>query len=169
MSINVLFVCLGNICRSPTAHGVFQQRVIDHQLTDFIRVDSAGTSGWHIGNAPDPRSSRAAANRGFDLSAQRARQVTASDFEKFHYVLAMDSANLSELELIKPTGYQGVLDLFLRFGQQSHVDQSIDEKNLEVPDPYYGEGDGFETVLNLVERASDGLLQYMIQQHALGR
>ncbi len=159
MSVNVLFVCLGNICRSPTAHGIFQQRVETAGLSTLINVDSAGTGDWHIGKGPDARAAAAAARRGYDLSALRARQVSAEDFAQFDYVLAMDRDNLRNLSLIKPEDYSGRLDLFLHFGPYAEVD--------EVPDPYFGGEEGFEYVLDLVEAASDGLLKDIVARHRL--
>jgi len=146
---SVLFVCLGNICRSPTAHGVFQSLVQQHGMQDQVMVDSAGTGAWHAGESPDSRATQAASQRGYDLSKLVARQVVAADFERFDYILAMDDANLSHLEQMKPQGYQGHLGLFLGFADCSET---------EVPDPYYGGARGFEHVLDLVESASEGLL-----------
>lgn len=146
----VLFVCLGNICRSPTAHGVFQSLVDAKGLSNQISVDSAGTAAYHIGNPPDSRSSAAARKRGYDLSTLRARQAVESDFETFDYILAMDQSNLMNLRAIEPDNYAGYLGLFLDFSSQP-------EK--EVPDPYYGGDSGFEHVLDLVESASEGLLE----------
>ena len=151
--IRVLFVCLGNICRSPTAHGVMLGLLESEGLSDQVFVDSAGTAGWHIGKTPDPRSQQAALARGVDISDQRARQVSAEDFETFDYVLAMDRSNLDDLKaLYTSNGSQGTEPkLFLRaFGR------SFDEH--EVPDPYYGGEAGFRHVLDLVEDACDGLL-----------
>lgn len=145
----VLFVCLGNICRSPTAHGVFEALVNQHGLSDHIKVDSAGTAAYHVGNPPDSRSSATAAKRGYDLTPLRARQAVEADFSEFDFILAMDHANLSELRTICPIDYQGHLGLFLEFGDYSEA---------EVPDPYYGGDAGFEHVLDLVESAADGLL-----------
>lgn len=159
MTVRVLFVCLGNICRSPTAHGVFQHKVSAAGLTDRISVDSAGTGAWHVGNAPDPRASDAAAGRGYDLSSLRARQVAAADFNRFDYILAMDNDNLCNLEALRPGDYSGSLGLFLAFADGADC--------LEVPDPYYGGSGGFETVLDLVEAASDGLLDHIRAQHHL--
>lgn len=155
MTVSVLFVCLGNICRSPTAHGVFEQLLIDRQLSDSISTDSAGTAAWHVGKQPDSRSIAAAANRGCDLTPLRARQVTVNDFEHFDYILAMDESNLADLEDLCPPGYSGELSLLLKYG---------DSNTSDVPDPYYGDGDGFEQVLDLVEQASLGLLAH-IQTH----
>ncbi len=147
----VLFVCLGNICRSPTAHGVFQKMVDDAGLTDKIFVDSAGTAAWHIGKSPDARSTAHAKARGYDLSALRARQAVSADFDQFDYVLAMDKENLSNLQDICPNGAMSAPQLFL-------YEFSRKFNELEVPDPYYGGEAGFEHVLDLVEDACESLL-----------
>jgi protein-tyrosine phosphatase len=147
----VLFVCLGNICRSPTAHGVFARMVERRQLTDSIAVDSCGTGAWHAGNAPDPRAIAEAAKQGYDLTGLRARQFSIEDFERFDYILAMDRMNLDDLRALCPDSYIGHLGLFLPFGGSDVLE--------EVPDPYYGGVDGFSHVLDLVEQASQGLLQ----------
>jgi protein-tyrosine phosphatase len=149
----VLFVCLGNICRSPTADGIFNHLVTREKLDQKITVDSAGTSDWHIGKAPDARTVTAARQRGYDLSVLRARQVTARDFDEFDYVLAMDEANLLDLQRLKPSTYTGHLGLFLDFATRNDY--------REVPDPYYGGHDGFELVLDLVENAAQGLLNHI--------
>lgn len=156
--VNVLFVCLGNICRSPTADGVFQKYVEDAKLTHLINVDSAGTSGWHIGEPPDSRSVREAANRGYDLSYLRGRQVSKQDFEQFDYVLAMDKQNLLDLKALAPSNYSGHLGLFLDFSQQSDYS--------EVPDPYHGGKQGFTLVLDLIEDASNGLLKTILEKNS---
>lgn len=156
MSVSVLFVCLGNICRSPTADGIFRHQLDSAGLSHRVDVDSAGTGAWHIGRAPDPRSVAAARTRGYDLSPLRARQVTASDFEKFDYILAMDADNLRELQVLAPKDFRGHLGLFLEFAQV--------HDEAEVPDPYYGEGQGFERVLDLVEDAAEGLLRHIRQR-----
>lgn len=150
--IKVLMVCLGNICRSPTAHAVFYQRVADASLSDVIEVDSAGTGNFHIGEKPDKRARHAAKERGYDLSGLRARQVKASDFEKFDYILAMDDNNLRDLIAQCPTELRHKVQLFMEFA---------DNIDLSVPDPYYSGVDGFQLVLNLVEEASDGLLEHI--------
>ena len=157
--VSVLFVCLGNICRSPTAHGVFQGMVNSAGFGDSINVDSAGTGDWHIGHSPDQRTAQVSATKGYDLSELRARLVTSDDFAQFDYVIAMDKANLNDLNAMKPAGYSGYLGLFLDFSAQS--------KHSEVPDPYYGGEDGFELVFNLVEEASQGLLQHIQANHGL--
>ena len=148
--VKVLFVCMGNICRSPTAHGVFEKILEDHSLAHLVEVDSAGTHAYHVGDSPDNRSQEAALRRGVDLGTLRARKVTPSDFEIFDYVLAMDDDNLQNMERICPPSHRGKLRLFLEFAQE------FDET--EVPDPYYGGHRGFERVLDLIEAASVGLL-----------
>ncbi|MBQ0719939.1 MAG: low molecular weight phosphotyrosine protein phosphatase [Gammaproteobacteria bacterium] len=150
--IAVLFVCLGNICRSPTAHGVFEKRVAELGLEQQIRIDSAGTGDWHLGKQPDPRTILAAQRGGYDLRHLRARQVTALDFDLFDYILAMDGKNLANLRAMQPRHFDGTLGLFLPFGQGS-----LDE----VPDPYAGGEEGFQQVLEMVERATDGLLTHL--------
>lgn len=151
MMIKVLFVCLGNICRSPTAHGVFDSLLKREGLADKVLVDSAGTAAWHIGKAPDNRSQLAAKNRGVDLSYISARQVEASDFDVFDYILAMDNSNLEHLiELSEPVN-RNKIKLFLDFSENYSA--------TEVPDPYYGGAKGFDTVLDLVEDACEGLLK----------
>ena len=159
MSIGVLFVCLGNICRSPTAHGVFLEQVRRNGLQSRIRVDSAGTGDWHIGHSPDKRSAASALRRGYDLSALRARQVVREDFAQFDYILAMDRENLRNLQRLCPANFGGELQLFMQYGD--HPEYS------EVPDPYYGGDDDFERVVDLVENAAEGLLRHIVQQHRL--
>ena len=147
--MRVLFVCLGNICRSPTAEGVLRHKLREAGLADQIEVASAGTGDWHVGKAPDKRSQAAAKLRGYDLSAQRAQQVTRADFAAYDLILAMDNSNLRHLKALQPTKGKAELDLFLR-RYQSELD--------EVPDPYYDGDQGFEQVLDLIERASDLLV-----------
>lgn len=154
----VLMVCLGNICRSPTAQGVFEHRVRQRGLAHCIEVDSAGTSGWHINEPPDSRSIRAAQTRGYDLSAQRGRQVTERDFNEFHYMLAMDVQNLQALRALCPHNYGGYLGRLLDF--------SKNKRRLDVPDPYHGGSAGFELVLDLIEEASDGLLDHILKNRS---
>lgn len=147
--MKVLFVCLGNICRSPTAEGVFRHYVEQAGLSDKITIDSAGTAEWHIGKAPDPRTVAAAAKRGYDLRPLRGRQAQVEDFAKFDLILAMDKSNLSNLQAIQPADAKAELALYLpRFGISPD----------EVPDPYYGGEDGFELVLDMLEQASEVLL-----------
>lgn len=150
--IRVLFVCLGNICRSPTAEAVFRTRLEAQQLAHRIECDSAGTAGYHAGEAPDRRATQAALARGYDMSAIRARQVQLEDFEQFDLILAMDHSNLDELRRRADKAFQHKLKLFLEF-----ADAAVQE----VPDPYYGGREGFDQVLDLVESASEGLLQHL--------
>ena len=147
--MRVLFVCLGNICRSPTAEGVLRHKLREAGLAEQVEVASAGTGDWHVGKAPDTRSQAAAKLRGYDLSAQRARQVTRADFASYDLILAMDNSNLRHLKALQPAQGKAELDLFLR-RYQSPID--------EVPDPYYDGEQGFEQVLDLIEHASDRLV-----------
>lgn len=155
--IKVLFVCMGNICRSPTAEAVFRHYVENAGLEERIVIDSAGTHDYHIGSPPDSRTQYAARQRGYDMSTLRGRQVGSEDFERFDYVLAMDQANLSILKRLTPPGSQTQARLFLEYARH-HVER-------EVPDPYYGGADGFERVLDMVEDAAEGLLQHIRLQH----
>lgn len=159
MSVHVLFVCLGNICRSPTAHGLFQNKVDQSGLSEHIIVDSAGTGGWHAGSAPDERAQSTARERGYDISHLKARQVVQGDFEKFDFILAMDRDNLQHLLSLKPKDYKGSIGLFL--------DIANIDKNQEVPDPYYGGQAQFDTAIKLIEDASEGLLKKIRQQYEL--
>ena len=150
---------MGNICRSPTAHGVFANLVAQANLQNLITVDSAGTHAYHIGEAPDPRTQQAAQLRGIDLSNLKARKVVKSDFADFHYILAMDQANLQNLQAITPNTASARVQLFMDYAQRW--------QEREVPDPYYGGAQGFERVLDMVEDAAEGLLLHLRQQHQL--
>ncbi|MBU0622495.1 MAG: low molecular weight phosphotyrosine protein phosphatase [Gammaproteobacteria bacterium] len=156
-TVRVLFVCMGNICRSPTAEAVFRHIVEQEGLAEHIHIDSAGTHDYHVGDAPDARTQRAAKQRGYDMSMLRGRQVEAEDFKRFDYVLAMDNLNLVMLERLRPTDAQSHLGLFLDFAER--------HKEHEVPDPYHGGADGFERVLDMVEDAAGGLLRHIRQKH----
>ena len=149
--VSVLFVCMGNICRSPTAEGMFRKHVEDAGLSDRIRVESAGTHAYHVGAPPDHRSQAAAARRGVTLGRIRARRVSEADFETFDYIFAMDKDNLGELLELAPEQHREKVTLFLDFAGTG--------RTAEVPDPYYGGASGFELVLDLVEQASERLLQ----------
>lgn len=151
--IKVLFVCMGNICRSPTAEGVFRHFLRQRRLADRVEVDSAGTHGYHIGEAPDPRTQRAAAARGYDLSQLRARKVAPQDLEYFDMVLAMDRNNLDVLRRLCTPQNEPKLGLFMNYAR------NYDDE--EVPDPYYGLGHGFDLVLDMVEDASNGLIDIL--------
>ncbi len=148
--VSVLFVCMGNICRSPMAEGVFRRQVEAAGLTERIHIDSAGTHAYHVGEPPDPRAQETAARRGIDLSPLRARRVTREDIALFDYVLAMDRDNLGILRDIADPAHHERIRLFMSFAPEM--------KQKEVPDPYYGGPGGFEQVFDLVEAAAEGLL-----------
>lgn len=150
--MRVLFVCLGNICRSPTAEGMFRRHLDEAGLAGRVEVDSCGIGPWHAGKAPDARAQAAAAARGLDLSGLRARQLDDDDFGCFDYLLAMDHDNLAALEARRPAGSDAHVGLFLSFA-------GLPDR--AVPDPYYGGDDGFEEVLDLVEVASRGLVEHV--------
>ena len=154
----VLFVCMGNICRSPTAEGVFKHLIRKERLEAHFEVDSAGTHGYHVGEAPDPRTQRAAASRGYDLSNIRARKVAPQDLDYFDLVLAMDRHNLDTLAGICAPEHRKKLRLFMEYAKNFDDD--------EVPDPYYGLGHGFDLVIDMVEDASCGLIAELMQAEA---
>jgi protein-tyrosine phosphatase len=151
----VLFVCLGNICRSPTAHGVFEQLVASKGLSQQILTDSAGTHAYHVGESPDPRSQATAQAHGVDISQQCAQKVKSEDFEFFDYIIAMDSSNYHDLKQRAAEEFQDKIYRFMEFAP--------DWDNDDVPDPYYGGGNGFENVFKMVEAASDGLLTHILK------
>ncbi|MCA1805409.1 MAG: low molecular weight phosphotyrosine protein phosphatase [Xanthomonadaceae bacterium] len=157
--VRVLFVCMGNICRSPSAEGVFAALVEREGLRDQILIDSAGTHAYHVGEPPDPRAQSAALQRGIDLSGQRARKVCSEDFERFEYVLPMDLANYQILEGMRPA--QGCAEL------RRFLEYAPDLPEEDVPDPYYGGPKGFARVLDLIEEAAEGLLREIRQRHGL--
>ena len=159
--IGVLFVCTGNICRSPTAQGVFEFLLKQQQLSSRFQVDSAGTSSSHVGQAPDPRSQQVAKARGIDLSKQRARKVKSDDFQRFDYLIAMDESHYEALNrLRKDAGESSArVHLLLEFSPQLGL--------TEVPDPYYGPVNGFQRVFDVVETGCQQLLRELIQRHAL--
>lgn len=150
MTTRILFVCLGNICRSPTAHGVFEH--LAAEAGQPVYVESAGTGGWHVGDPPDRRATDEAAKRGYDLSHLRAQQVTPRDFARFDLIVAMDHSNVAALERMRPIDSETPVRLFLDFA---------DADRDEVPDPYYD--GGFDLVLDLIEDASRGLLTALAQ------
>ena len=155
--VKVLFVCMGNICRSPTAHGVFEQLIKDEKLTERLEIDSAGTHAYHVGEPPDRRAQETAQKRGIDLSYIKARKIQESDFEYYDYVLAMDKDNYDILDQACPVDYKSKLSLFLDFAPEHAFD--------EVPDPYYGGIRGFENVFDMVDAASKGLLKDIKSLH----
>lgn len=156
MKHRILFVCMGNICRSPTAEGVFRTVAGKKAPELELEIDSAGTHSYHVGHPPDDRARAAALRRGIDLSGIRARQVEPSDFTRFEYILAMDESNLSILRGMHEKGRTEQVRLFLDFAGKG--------SEREVPDPYYGGENGFEHVLDLIEDASEGLLAYLVER-----
>lgn len=155
MTLRILFVCMGNICRSPTAEGILRAKLDAAGLAEAVELDSAGTGDWHVGKAPDARAIQAAAGRGYDIGDLRARQVAKDDFQRFDLILAMDQDNLAWLEQLRP-GEGAVPELFL-----ARQGLAVDE----VPDPYYGGAAGFERVLDLLESACDGLVAEVAARH----
>jgi protein-tyrosine phosphatase len=154
--MKILFVCLGNICRSPTAEIVFRCVAAQEAPHLPLHIDSAGTAGYHVGEPPDQRTQEAARRRGYDMAALRARIVEPEDFERFDLILAMDHANLEVLRRRAPAGHRDRVRLFMEFAPEALVE--------EVPDPYYGGPTGFEQVLDLVESAARGLLRHVQEQ-----
>lgn len=152
--MKVLFVCTANICRSSTAEGVFRKLVAESPLAGKIEIDSVGTHDYHVGEAPDPRAIKHAANRGYDLGELRARQIGPDDIERSDYVLAMDDSNIRSLKAMCPTRLSQKIELLLDYGGEP------DER--EVPDPYSGKPRDFERALDLIEVACRGLLTYLI-------
>ncbi len=155
--VKVLFVCMGNICRSPTAHGVFRALVENEGLSQAIEIDSAGTHAYHVGSAPDRRAQATAQERGIDISDLVARRVEPDDFDLFDFVVAMDQDNYMSLSEICPDQHVDKIYMFMDFAD--HM------RTREVPDPYYGGPSGFDRVFDLVEAASEGLLQEIRQRH----
>jgi protein-tyrosine phosphatase len=158
-SIGVLFVCLGNICRSPLAEAVFRSLVEEAGLADRFEIDSAGTSNYHAGEPPDPRTIQVAWERGVRVE-HAARQVHARDFSSFDYILAMDSENLRRIQRARPGDTETEIRLLRSFDEEAGHDA-------EVPDPYFGGESGFEDVQDLVDRACRGLLQHLRKEHAI--
>lgn len=158
-SVSVLFVCLGNICRSPTVEAVFRHRVEQEGLKDLVRIDSCGTAAYHIGKSPDARTVAAGEARGYRLSPLRARQLSVRDFLEFDYVLGMDRDNLSDIvRLQSSAGGRATVGLFLEFAGLN--------RGAVVPDPYYGGTEGFESVLDLAEQGSERLLSLLKERHS---
>lgn len=161
MNFRVLLVCMGNICRSPTAEAVLRHYIRHYRLGDKVEVDSAGTHGYHVGEAPDARTQRAALARGYDLSQLRARKVARQDLDYFDLILAMDRTNLDNLQRMASPEQQGKIRLFMDYAKNFEDD--------EVPDPYYGLGYGFDLVLDMVEDAALGIVDELAGKAALKR
>jgi len=149
--VKVLFVCLGNICRSPTAEGVFRHLVQKQKLEKFLEIDSAGTHAYHVDAPPDERAQAACARRGIDIAHLRGRRATADDIRQFDYILAMDRENYENLLAICPAGHEPKVRLFMEFAPN--------RREREVPDPYFGGISGFDRVLDMIEDAAQGLLE----------
>jgi len=156
-NISVLFVCLGNICRSPLAEGIFREVASERGLADAVRIDSAGTGAWHIGCAPDPRAIAVAKRHGIDISALRGRQVEAADFSRFDLVLSMDARNLRVLRQLSPLNAPRKAHLFMEYAGLGEQD---------VPDPYYGRDEGFEAVYQMIREASEALARRLVEREA---
>ncbi len=154
--VKVLFVCMGNICRSPTAEGVFRQLIKKHGLAESVSTDSAGTHAYHVGEPPDQRAQATAKNRGLDISDLRARSVADDDFDMFDYIMAMDADNYSNLLKHSSDIHHNKIALFLNYAPHLNL--------TEVPDPYYGGAKGFENVFDMVEAASEGLIAQIKMQ-----
>lgn len=159
MTVKVLFICMGNICRSPTAHGVFARLVAEAGLDSVIEIDSAGTHAYHVGKPPDGRAQRSAMQRGYDLSELTARKVEPNDCQKYDYLLVMDEENYNDVAALCTPGSEEKVRLFLDFAEQL--------REREVPDPYYGGPRGFDYVLDLIETASAALLEDIRQRHGI--
>jgi protein-tyrosine phosphatase len=157
----LLFVCLGNICRSPMAEGVFRRVAAEEGVLDLFEIDSAGLGDWHIGQAPDARAQAAALSRGMDISGQSARQVTPSDYDRFDLLLAMDGSNYAELTELAPKSASHKVRRFLDYAP--HVGTQ------DVPDPFYGGAEGFDHALDLIEAAARGLLAELLSGKAIKR
>lgn len=156
MTCKILFVCMGNICRSPTAAGVFHALLVREGLERHVQIDSAGTHAYHVGNPPDVRAQRAARERGIDLSAMRARRIEQADFERFDHILVMDAQNQADVLAVCPPVHRPKVRLMLEYAPHLGV--------REVPDPYYGGMFGFERVLDLLEDAAEGFLEQLRRQ-----
>ncbi len=152
----ILFICLGNICRSPTAEGILRRLVRERELEHRFEIDSAGTGDWHIGCPPDPRAQHASLQRGIDISSLRARQVSAADLARFDSVIAMDLNNLQQLKKLAPVSHHHKIRLLL--------DYTDTPDHREVPDPYYGGNHGFDRMIDLLEDACDHLLSSLVEE-----
>lgn len=156
--VSVLFVCTGNICRSPTAEGVFRHAVSARGLQEFFMIDSAGTGNWHVGHGPDPRSVATAQARGIDIAPLRARQLAMDDFTRFHHLIALDTSHLDFMTRMKPTNAVARLSLLM--------DHEPSRQWRDVPDPYYGGQKDFDHAYDLIARGAEGLLDALIREHS---
>lgn len=159
MTIGVLFVCLGNICRSPSAQGIFQKMVDEADLTSQLRIDSCGTAPFNVGKPADPRAVAACERAGYDIGALIARQIHDDDFDKFHYIVPMDHKNLSTIRGWTPASFTGELQLFMNYCDHGGMTQ--------IPDPYYDDASKFDAVIKTLEKASRGLLAHIRTTHGI--
>ncbi|WP_372747568.1 low molecular weight protein-tyrosine-phosphatase [Litorivivens sp.] len=159
MSIGVLFVCLGNICRSPAAQGILEKKIEEAGLSEHIRVDSCGTAAFNVGKAPDTRSQEASLRAGYDISQQIARQICDDDYQHFDYIIAMDRINLTNVEAWAPKDFSGDIELFMNYCKHGG--------NAQIPDPYYKEAEAFDAVISTLEKAAQGLLTHIREKHGL--
>lgn len=157
MIVKVLFVCLGNICRSPSAQGVLQKMVDDIGLSEHFLIDSCGTAPFNVGKSPDKRAIYAASKRGYDIGDMVARQIHRDDYQQFQYIIAMDHKNLSSLQTWAPDDFQGEIALFMKYGSHRGLAQ--------VADPYYEDSEKFDAVIETLEKASRGFLKYVVKKH----
>ncbi len=159
MAVHVVFVCLGNICRSPAAQGILEHKVAAAGLSDRITVDSCGTAAFNIGKSPDPRSSRACAAAGYDISTQIARQICDEDYHRSDYLIVMDRKNLGNVEAWTPKEFSGEIKLLLEYSQHGG--------NSQIPDPFYDDAEQFDKVIRTLEKATDALLAHIRREHHL--
>ena len=158
--IGVLFVCLGNICRSPSAQGIFQHKVDQLGLTEHFLIDSCGTAPFNVGKSPDKRALEATSRFGYDIKDQIARQIQDEDYQTFDYIIPMDRKNMMSLTAWKPADYAGEINLFMHY-HPNHLG------NTQIPDPYHESVEKFFPIIKIIEEASDGLLQHIRSKHAI--
>ena len=159
MTIHIVFVCLGNICRSPSAQGILEKLIADAGLENKITVDSCGTAAFNVGKNPDPRAIAACERSGYSIEKQIARQIHADDYANANYIISMDNINMMSVKAWAPDDYSGTLSLFMRYGGSS--------EHAQVPDPYYHEADKFDGTVKVLEKAAIGLLKFVREKHAL--
>jgi protein-tyrosine phosphatase len=158
--IGVLFVCLGNICRSPSAQGIFQHQVNKAGLSDNFLIDSCGTAPFNVGKSPDPRTLEATAKFGYNISDQIARQISANDYETFDYIIPMDRKNMMSLTAWQPADYNGEIKLFMHYHENNRG-------NTQIPDPYHEGVEKFYPIIEIIEKASEGLLNHIREKHKI--